>query len=68
MKKPLALSRLGKEMLAAVAAALAFAAHYGRDAAPGEAERWLGARLVRQADGSYYLPHAKKLALYAFPA
>ena len=40
----------------------------GRNAAPGEAERWLKARLVRQDDGSYYLPHAKKLALYAFPA
>ena len=48
--------------------ALAFAAHYGRDASPGEAERWLEARLVRLGDGSYYLPHAKKLALYAFPA
>ncbi len=48
--------------------ARAIAAHNGRGAATGEAERWLGARLVRQADGSYYLPHAKKLALYAFPA
>jgi len=48
--------------------ALAFAAHYGMDASPGEAGRWLDARLVRRSDGSYYLPHAKKLALYAFPA
>ena len=48
--------------------ALAFASHYGREASAGEAERWLEARLVKLGDGRYYLPHAKKLALYAFPA